>query len=205
MKNTWVPYPFQNNIVSLPLEDQINCINGLITATVDNAVATTAPKNFDEWILRVMGKGIADIFMRPYNFKVWAVPTEKMQCGWLGERVADRYLDSVMQPRQPPFAAPPPPVLTRPTRTANSSAWRDSSRTAAATAVDMVDERPNARMATGMMAEAGSGRMNSSSGWVMRRTTSELEISAPITTPSTEATNQPHAMREMVEISGCHN
>ena len=26
--------------------------------------------------------------MRPYNFKVWAVPTTHMQCGWLGERVA---------------------------------------------------------------------------------------------------------------------
>lgn len=23
MKNTWVPYPFQNNICSLPLEDQV--------------------------------------------------------------------------------------------------------------------------------------------------------------------------------------
>lgn len=37
------------------------------------------PANFDEWILRVMGPGIADIFMRPYNFKVWAVPTTMMQ------------------------------------------------------------------------------------------------------------------------------
>ncbi len=26
--------------------------------------------------------------MRPYNFKVWAVPTTMMQCEWLGERVA---------------------------------------------------------------------------------------------------------------------
>ena len=23
-----------------------------------------------------MGAGIANIFMRPYNFKVWAIPTE---------------------------------------------------------------------------------------------------------------------------------
>ena len=34
------------------------------------------------------GEGVADIFMRPYNYKVWAVPTTKMQCQWLGERVA---------------------------------------------------------------------------------------------------------------------
>ena len=38
--------------------------------------------------MRVMGEGIANIFMRPYNFKVWAVPTTEMQCDWLGERVA---------------------------------------------------------------------------------------------------------------------
>ena len=30
MKERWIPYPFQNNICSLPLEDQVNCINGLI-------------------------------------------------------------------------------------------------------------------------------------------------------------------------------
>lgn len=36
----------------------------------------------------LQGEGIANLFMRPYNFKVWAVPTTHMQCGWLGERVA---------------------------------------------------------------------------------------------------------------------
>jgi len=36
----------------------------------------------------LQGTGIANLFMRPYNFKVWAVPTTMMQCGWLGERVA---------------------------------------------------------------------------------------------------------------------
>ena len=96
MKNRWVPYPFQNNICSLPLEDQVNCINGLIEAKVANAIAKDAPKNFDEWILRVMGEGIADIFMRPYNFKVWAVPTTHMQCSWLGERVATANVAKVM-------------------------------------------------------------------------------------------------------------
>lgn len=53
-----------------------------------NSCLFTKPKDFDEWILRQMGVGIADLFMRPYNYKVWAVPTTKMQCAWLGERVA---------------------------------------------------------------------------------------------------------------------
>ncbi len=49
---------------------QIKCLTGLVDAKVANSGATTKPKSFDEWILRVMGPGIADLFMRPYNFKV---------------------------------------------------------------------------------------------------------------------------------------
>lgn len=97
MKNRWVPYPFQNNITSLPLEDQIDCINGLIEAKVENALARDKPANFDAWICRVMGEGIANIFMRPYNFKVWAVPTTEMQCSWLGERVATANVAKVVE------------------------------------------------------------------------------------------------------------
>ncbi|ATY65756.1 UDP-galactopyranose mutase [Cordyceps militaris] len=87
-KNLWVPYPFQNNISMLPKDDQVKAIEGLIDASIEARVATGKPKDFDEWILRSMGSGLADMFMRPYNYKVWAVPTTKMQCEWLGERVA---------------------------------------------------------------------------------------------------------------------
>ena len=61
----------------LPKEDQVKCLDGMIDAVLECRVANTKPKNFDEWILRMTGIGIADIFMRPYNFKVWAVPTTK--------------------------------------------------------------------------------------------------------------------------------
>ncbi|UPK89957.1 hypothetical protein LCI18_000892 [Fusarium solani-melongenae] len=87
-KGLWVPYPFQNNISMLPKEDQVKCIDGIIDSALECRVANTKPKDFDEWIVRMMGEGIANIFMRPYNYKVWAVPTTKMQCQWLGERVA---------------------------------------------------------------------------------------------------------------------
>ncbi|KAF3352124.1 hypothetical protein VdG1_09344 [Verticillium dahliae VDG1] len=87
-KGLWVPYPFQNNISMLPKEDQVLCMDGLIDAALEARVSNTKPKDFDEWIVRNIGEGIANIFMRPYNYKVWAVPTTKMQCAWLGERVA---------------------------------------------------------------------------------------------------------------------
>jgi protoporphyrinogen oxidase len=62
----------------LPKEEQVKCIDGLIDAALEARVASTKPKDFDEWILRNVGVGIADLFMRPYNFKVWAVPTTKV-------------------------------------------------------------------------------------------------------------------------------
>jgi hypothetical protein len=50
------------------------------------------------------GEGIAELFMRPYNFKVWAVPTTMMQCEWLGERVAapdvGRAISNVLHARE---------------------------------------------------------------------------------------------------------
>jgi protoporphyrinogen oxidase len=62
----------------LPKDDQVKCIDGLIDAAMATRVATTKPQDFDEWIVRACGEGVADIFMRPYNFKVWAVPTTKV-------------------------------------------------------------------------------------------------------------------------------
>ncbi|KAK2768165.1 hypothetical protein FQN54_000017 [Arachnomyces sp. PD_36] len=94
-KGRWVPYPFQNNISMLDKEDQVSCMEGMIDAALEARVANTKPKDFDEWIVRNQGVGVADLFMRPYNFKVWAVPTTKMQCAWLGERVAAPNLKAV--------------------------------------------------------------------------------------------------------------
>ncbi len=45
-----------------------------------NTTAQGRPANFDEWIMRVMGGGIADLFMRPYNFKVGAQPWSLSIC-----------------------------------------------------------------------------------------------------------------------------
>jgi protoporphyrinogen oxidase len=62
----------------LPKEEQVKCIDGMIDAALAARTATDKPKNFDEWIVRMMGTGLADVFMRPYNYKVWAVPTTKV-------------------------------------------------------------------------------------------------------------------------------
>ena len=96
MKQRWVPYPFQNNLFRLPVDDQVACINGLIESFEKPQVEKIS-KNFDQWIVNTMGTGIADLFMRPYNFKVWACSPDAMQCDWLGERVARVDLKKVIE------------------------------------------------------------------------------------------------------------
>lgn len=82
--DTWVPYPFQNNVRYLPAVDRDLCVDGL--KKLSGASATAA--NFKEWMDVVFGEGIVKHFMQPYNFKVWATPPELMSKDWIAERVS---------------------------------------------------------------------------------------------------------------------
>lgn len=84
-KNKFIPYPFQNNIKYLSNEDILKCLLGILDSSERKKKRL---KNFKEWILSTFGEGIADLFMIPYNYKVWACPPENMSYSWIGERVA---------------------------------------------------------------------------------------------------------------------
>ncbi len=91
----FVPYPFQNNIWRLPAKERWECLRGIIRLYRNPPAGR--PANFGDWIDRTFGEGLAAVFMRPYNFKVWAFPPEDMQFGWVGERVAVVDLERVLE------------------------------------------------------------------------------------------------------------
>ena len=93
MRDRFIPYPFQNNIRRLPPEDLNKCLQGLVDIT---RLPHAKPENFGEWIAATFGSGLAEVFMRPYNFKVWAFPPELMNAIWVGERVAVTDLGRVL-------------------------------------------------------------------------------------------------------------
>lgn len=82
-RDRWVPYPFQNNLRYLPSEEAYECLLGLI-----DAPGGDTSMDFAQWMEAVFGGGITHHFMRPYNFKVWATPPERMSSQWIGERVS---------------------------------------------------------------------------------------------------------------------
>jgi len=89
----WVPYPFQNNIRHLPREPKWRCVEGLLPGKRPEGPA----ENFRDWINCVFGRGIAEVFLWPYNFKVWAIDPARMSASWVGERVSIVGLEGVLK------------------------------------------------------------------------------------------------------------
>jgi protoporphyrinogen oxidase len=85
MRGVFVPYPFQLNLRYLPAAEREEAVRGLLALSSNGA---PHPANFGEWVDATFGEGIARLFLRPYNFKVWAYPLEELSYKWIGDRVA---------------------------------------------------------------------------------------------------------------------
>jgi protoporphyrinogen oxidase len=100
-ENSWIPYPFQNNLRYLPKSLQVSCLLGAAKAAAETNHQESS--NFRDWILATFGEGIAEAFMFPYNFKVWTTPLEQMSKSWMAERVSvvdfKRLLENVILER----------------------------------------------------------------------------------------------------------
>lgn len=87
---TWTEYPFQNHFFSLnDYQMTKECFEGILEANqLAPLYRNKPPVNFQDWIDRIFGKGLAKYFMNPYNFKVWGHYPHEMNPEWVGERVA---------------------------------------------------------------------------------------------------------------------
>jgi protoporphyrinogen oxidase len=66
--NRFVPYPFQNNIRHLPREQMFDCLSGLIDVQVNSN--GKPPLDFEQWILRSFGEGVAPIDLKRIVFNI---------------------------------------------------------------------------------------------------------------------------------------
>jgi protoporphyrinogen oxidase len=91
-RSRWVPYPFQYHLHHLATDDAVRCLADLaqVPPRPDRA-------GFRTWIETVFGRGIADLFMVPYNEKLWAHPLDDMSPDWIAERVATLDFDRALR------------------------------------------------------------------------------------------------------------
>jgi protoporphyrinogen oxidase len=92
------------------------CGDGIAESTAPLGAATRTqtthgaePKNFEEFIYKVWGAGVAKHFAIPYNRKLWAVPLTEMETSWLGGRVPLPDLEEMIEGALRPVAKPQGP------------------------------------------------------------------------------------------------
>ena len=114
-KNVYTRYPFQGSLYGLPPKVLKECIVGAIEARfgpvkgkgeTPPSITDQPPQNFEEFIYRVWGAGIAKHFAVPYNRKLWAVPLDQMETSWLGGRVPLPDLEQMIEGALEPTPAP---------------------------------------------------------------------------------------------------
>lgn len=94
MSGRWIPYPLQNNLWKLPPESVSACVRGLVEAREARA---PAPADFAQWLLATFGRGLCDLFLLPYNRKVWGYEPSRLDVGWMADRVAPVELSRVLE------------------------------------------------------------------------------------------------------------
>ena len=97
-RNILVKYPFENGLAALPKEDLYFCINEFIRTYVRAEKGEIPPpKNFREWIFATFGRGIAELYMIPYNEKIWNYPAHLMSAHWMEGRVPRPPVEDVIK------------------------------------------------------------------------------------------------------------
>jgi UDP-galactopyranose mutase len=83
------------------------CADGVLESSAPLTLADGPPRNFEEFIYKVWGAGIAKHFAVPYNRKIWAVPLDQMETSWLGGRVPlpdlEEMIDGALKPVPKPM------------------------------------------------------------------------------------------------------
>ena len=78
-----------------------------VAGVIAKNTTAAAPKNFEEFIYKVWGAGVAKHFAIPYNKKLWAVPLDEMETSWLGGRVPmpdlEEMIDGALRPVTKPM------------------------------------------------------------------------------------------------------
>jgi protoporphyrinogen oxidase len=77
-----VDFPFQKNIHQLPREDFLRCLTELYFR--DDGAVDAAAGSFKEMVYRRFGRGIAELFLVPYNEKLYATDLDRLDRDAMG-------------------------------------------------------------------------------------------------------------------------
>lgn len=124
LKGHYIPYPFQNNIHYLETGDFWQAFLDLakVFFKKDNS-----SNNFYEWIINNFGKKIAELFMLPYNNKVWQHDPKDFSYSWISQRVSRVKITRLLKNyllKKPDSGWGPNVIFKFPVKGGTGSIWR---------------------------------------------------------------------------------
>jgi protoporphyrinogen oxidase len=76
-----IDYPFESHIYQLPEEEQAAALDSIAKAGC--VTGTPEPSRFSDWIRWKLGDRIAEVYMLPYNRKIWSANLDDLGAYWL--------------------------------------------------------------------------------------------------------------------------
>lgn len=95
LKGRFIKYPFENGLADLSKEDNYECLYQYINSQLIKS--PRKPENFKDWIYANFGKSIAEMYMLPYNQKIWNIKPECMGVNWIENRIPKPPLEDVIK------------------------------------------------------------------------------------------------------------
>jgi len=93
-----IPYPFQDNISALAPEIQWEIAKDFLEITFRRKEnPSSIDSHFLNWLKIKFGNTISQLFMIPYNKKVWACDLKKMGTYWIKDRVSTLRLEHILE------------------------------------------------------------------------------------------------------------
>lgn len=81
-----IGHPFESNIWQMPLEKQVDYLESIAKAGCNSQIPM--PEKFKDWITWKLGDKIAEVYMLPYNKKMFADELDELGTYWL-EKLPD--------------------------------------------------------------------------------------------------------------------
>ncbi len=89
-KNRFVKYPFENGLSMLDKDDAYACLINFISNP------QRPQHNFEDWIYNTFGKGLAELYLLPYNRKIWKTEPHNLDCQWV-ERIPKPPIEDIVK------------------------------------------------------------------------------------------------------------
>lgn len=82
------PLSFGNVLSTMPLHRGIGMMLSFLLEKIRGIFATREQDSFEGWVLSRFGRGLYDLYLAPYNKKLWGIQPSQLSADWASQRIS---------------------------------------------------------------------------------------------------------------------